>query len=421
MVLLWEWLVLIVLLFLSAFFSATETALLSLNKLKVHHLVKKEIPNAALVLKMIANPSRLLSTILVGNNIVNIAASALATSMALRLFGQAGIGITVGVLTVLILIFAEITPKTYAAAHNESLSLRIARLVNGIEIVFFPLVKLLSIITGVLIKVIGGKANPHKITITEEEIRTLVDLGKSHGSIESAEVEMITRVFDLNDTLVKDIMVHRVDIVGIPEETSLRQAWKIIADTNHSRVPVYKHSLDHIVGVLYAKDLIKYQNSIDSEVIKNIMRKPYFVPVTKSIGELLKELRGEKIHIAVVLDEYGGTAGLAFLEDVVETVVGTIGDEFDNFTPLVEELGKGEFLVSARAKVAEVNQLVGLDLPQENHDTLGHLIFRLLGYIPSKGDTIDLSGATFIIDEVDKNRAKRIRIKVKHQHRENSG
>jgi putative hemolysin len=372
-----------------------------------------KLHNASLVMRMIANPSQLLSTILVGNNIVNIAASALATSIALRLFGPAGIGITVGVLTVLILIFAEITPKTYAAANNERFSLRIARLVNWIEIFFYPIVKLLGIITGVLIKVIGGKANPNKITITEEEIRTLVDLGKSQGSIEPAEVEMITRVFDLNDTLVRDIMVHRVDIVGISMEASLRQAWKVIADTNHSRVPVYKGSLDNIVGVLYAKDLIKYHSSIDIESISNIMRKPYFVPVTKSISELLKELRGEKIHIAIVLDEYGGTSGLAFLEDVVETVVGTIGDEYDDITPLVEEIGKGEFLVSAKTKVTEINQLMGLDLPQENRDTLGRLIFRLLGYIPSKGDTIDLSGATIIIDEVDRNRAKRIRIKVK--------
>jgi putative hemolysin len=409
----WEWFVLVVLLFISAFFSATETAFMSLNRLKVHHLVKNEIANASLVMVMIANPSQLLSTILVGNNIVNIAASALATSIALRLFGSAGIGITVGVLTVIILIFAEITPKTYAAANNEKFSLRIAPLVNWIKIFFYPIVKLLSIITGVLIKVIGGKANPNKITITEEEIRTLVDLGKSQGSIEPAEVEMITRVFDLNDTLVRDIMVHRVDIVGISVDASLEQAWNVIADTSHSRVPVYEGSLDNIVGVLYAKDLIKYHSSIDNESISNIMRKPYFVPVTKSISELLKELRGEKIHIAIVLDENGGTSGLAFLEDVVETVVGTIGDEYDDNTPLVEEIGKGEFLVSAKTKVTEINQLMGIDLPQENRDTLGHLIFRLLGYVPSKGDTIDLSGATIIIDEVDRNRAKRIRIKVK--------
>ena len=409
----WEWLVLIVLLFLSAFFSATETAFMSLNRLKVHHLVKNEIANASLVMKMAANPSQLLSTILVGNNMVNIAASALATSIALRLFGPAGISITVAVLTVLILIFSEITPKTYAAANNEKLSLRIARLVNWIQILFYPIVKLLGLITGVIIKVIGGKESPEKITITEDEIRTLVDLGKNQGSIEPAEVEMISRVFDLNDTLVKDIMVHRVDIVGISVETDLSQAWKVIAETNHSRVPVYMGSLDNIVGVLYAKDLIKYHSGTDGESISDVMRKPYFVPVTKSISELLKELRGEKTHIAIVLDEYGGTAGLAFLEDVVETIVGTIGDEYDDITPTVEEIGKGEFLVSAKTRVAEINQLMGLDLPQENRDTLGRLIFRLLGYIPNKGDRIDLSGATIIIDEVERNRAKRIRIKVK--------
>lgn len=413
MVSFWEWVALIVLIFMSAFFSATETAFMSLNRLKVHHLVEKEVNNASLVMSMIANPSQLLTTILVGNNLVNIAASALATSIALRLFGQAGIGIAVGVLTILILVFAEITPKTYAAANNEKLSLRISRLVSWIQIVFYPVVRLLGIITEKLIKVIGGKAEPNKITITEEEIKTLVGLGKNQGSIESAEVDMITRVFDLNDTIVKEIMVHRVDIVGISVDADLKEAWKIIADTSHSRIPVYKGSLDNIIGVLYAKDLIKHQNSQDRASIRDIMRKPYFVPVTKPISDLLKEFRSEKIHIAVVLDEFGGTAGLAFLDDVLETVVGTMGDEYDEIIPIVEEVREGEFLVSARAKVSEVNEILGLDLPQENRDTLGRLIFHLLGYIPRKGDTINLSKATIIIDEIQRNSAKRIRIKVK--------
>ena len=413
MVSFWEWLLLMILLFLSAFFSATETAFLSLNRLKVHHLVKKEVHNAQRVMKMVTNSSQLLTTILVGNNIVNIAASALSTSIALRLYGQAGIGIAVGVLTILILIFAEITPKTYATANNEKLSLKIAPIVHWIQIFFYPIVTLLGTITGVLIRIIGGKENTNKITITEEEIRTLVDLGESQGSIESDEVEMITSVFQLNDTLVKDIMLHRVDIVGISIAVSLREAWKVVADTNHSRIPVYKGSLDNIVGVLYAKDLIKYHSSIDSQSISQVMRKPYFIPITKPISELLKELRNEKIHIAVVLDEHGGTAGLAFLEDLVETIVGTIADEHDEFKPMVEEIKKGEFFVSAKAKVSEINQVTGLDLPQQNFDTMGSLIFHLLGYIPENGDAIDLSGATIIIEEVDKNRAKRMRMIMK--------
>ncbi|MDW7684472.1 MAG: hemolysin family protein [Bacillota bacterium] len=407
-----EWFALIILLFMSAFFSATETALMSLSTIKVHHLVKKEIHNASLLLKMIANPSQLLSTILVGNNMVNIAASALATSMALRLFGQAGIGIAIGVLTVVILIFAEITPKTYAAANNEKLALKIVRIVRGIQIILYPVIKLLGIITGLLINIVGGKET-NAVVVTEDEIRTMVDLGKRQGAIESAEEEMITSVFELNDTLVRDIMVHRVDIVGISVDNSLRQAWHVIQETNHSRVPVYKGSMDNIIGVLYAKDLLKCHSSIDSESIRNIMRAPYFIPVTKRISELLIEMRSDKIHIAIVLDEYGGTAGLAFLEDMVEMIVGTIGDEYDDNKPLVEEIDKGEFIVSSRAKVAQINQLTNLDLPQKKHETMGSLVFRLLGYVPGQGDTIDLSKATIVINEVDRNRIKRIRIKLK--------
>ncbi len=413
MVAFWEWFLLIILLFISAFFSATETSFMSLSRFKIHHLVKKNINNASLVMKMIANPSQLLSTILVGNNLVNIAASALATSIALRLFGQAGIGIAVSVLTLFILVFAEITPKTYAAANSESLSLKIARLVRWIEIIFYPIVKLLGIITGLLMKILGSKAKISRITISEEEIRTLIELGKNTGSIAPDEVEMISKVFDLNDTLVRDIMIHRVDIIGISIDTTLEQAWEVFVDTAHSRIPVYKDTLDNIIGMLYAKDLLKHHNSIDIESIGNIMRKPYYVPVTKPINDLLTEFRREKIHIAVVLDEFGGTAGLAFLEDVVETVIGTIGDEYDEVTPLVKEIGKREFLVSARAKVTDINQLMRLELPYESFDTLGRLILRLLGDIPAKGDIIDLPGAVITVDEVDRNRAKKFHVKVK--------
>jgi putative hemolysin len=415
LVALWEWFLLIILLFMSAFFSATETSFMSLSRLRIHHLVKKKVNNASLVMKMIADPGHLLSTILVGNNLVNVAASALATSIALRLFGQAGIGIAVSILTLLILVFAEITPKTYAAANSVSLSLKIARLVSWIEIIFNPVVKLLGIITDLLMKLIGSKAKLNRITISEEEIRTLIDLGKSMGSIEPDEVEMITKIFDLNDTLVRDVMIHRVDIVGISIDATLEQAWEVFADTTHSRIPVFKDTLDNIIGMLYARDLLKYHKNIENESIENIMRKPYYVPVTKPINDLLTEFRREKTHIAVVLDEFGGTAGLVFLEDVLETVIGTIGDEYDETAPLVKKIGKKEFLVSARAKVADINQLMGLELPHESFDTLGRLVLRLLGDIPAKGDIIDLPGAVITIDKVDKNRAKIFHVNIKSE------
>lgn len=397
---------------MSSFFSGSETALMSLNQLRVHHLVEKGTKNAYLVDKLLSNPNKLLSTILVGNNLVNIGASALATSISLRLFGQAGVGIAIGILTVFILIFSEVTPKTYAATNNEKFALKIAPAINIAQIIFYPVVKLLGIITSILLKVLRVKSESNGITITEEEIMTLVNLGKNQGSIEPAEEEMITSIFDLNDTVVREVMIPRVDIIGIPIKASLKEAWDTIVETDHSRVPVYKDSLDNIIGVLYSKDLIKYVYNFETGNIKDIMRQPFFVPETKKISKLLKELRRERIHIAIVLDEYGGTAGLAFLEDLIETIIGPIGDEYDDLLLLIEETQKGEYIVDSKVSLDEINQLMNIDLPQEEHDTIGGLIFHLFGYIPSKGETLEFSDVLFTIDEVEQNRIKRIIIRI---------
>jgi len=413
MVAAWEWALLVVLLLMSAFFSGSETALMSLGRLRVRHLVETGVPGAQLLERLLAHPNRLLSTILVGNNIVNIGASALATSIALRLFGEAGVGIAVGVLTVLVLIVGEITPKTYAATNGERLALRIARPISWLETIFYPVVKILGAAASLIVRLLGGKVHPDRAFITEEEIRTLVNLGEDQGAIEPQERDMITSVFELNDTLVREVMVPRIDIVAVPIDTGLDTAWEIVLETGHSRLPVYQHSLDHIVGILYAKDLMKYCQHLEQNTVKDLMRQPYFVPETKRVSELLRELRRERIHIAVVLDEYGGTAGVAFLEDLIETVIGEIGDEYDQITPMIKTVSSTEFIVSARVSVEEVNELTGLDLPQEDYDTIGGLIFHLFGRVPAKYETIEFSDMLFTVEEVENNRIKKIRFTKK--------
>ncbi|MBS3938567.1 MAG: HlyC/CorC family transporter, partial [Peptococcaceae bacterium] len=307
MVAAWEWGLLMILLLLSAFFSGSETSLMSLNRLRVRHLVETGVPGAKLVERLLAHPNRLLSTILVGNNIVNISVSALGTSIALRIFGQAGIGIAIAILTVLVLIVGEITPKTYAAANNgERLALRVARPISWLQTVLSPVIKLLAATASFIIRLLGGKTNPDRALITEEEIRTMVNLGEGQGAIEPQEREMITSVFELNDTLVREVMVPRIDVVAVSVDTGLNKAWEIVVKTGHSRLPVYQHSLDRIVGILYAKDLMKDWHNLEKNSTRNIMREPFFVPETKRVSELLRELRRERIHIAVVLDEYGG-------------------------------------------------------------------------------------------------------------------
>ncbi|MDO9534426.1 MAG: hemolysin family protein [Bacillota bacterium] len=410
MVAAWEWGLLFILILISAFFSGSETALMSLSRLRARHLVELGIPGATLVYKLLECPNKLLSTILVGNNIVNIGASALATSVALRLFGQSGVGIAVGVMTVLMLIFGEVTPKTYAAINGEKLALQVSRPISWLEVLFYPIIKILGAIANFLIRLLGGKVHPDQIFITEKEIRTLINLGEDQGTIEHQEQEIIDNVFELNDTLVREVMMPRVDVVALPVETNLIKAWEIVVNSSHSRLPVYQNNLDNVVGVLYAKDLMKYCQQLENNTVRNVMRLPYFVPGSKLISDLLREFRRERIHIAIVLDEFGGTAGVAFLEDLMETIIGEIRDEYDEFEPLIKMVGPGEVTVSPRVAVEEINKLLGLNLPKEDYDTIGGLIFHLFGRVPAKDETMEYSNAVFTVYEVENNRIKKIRI-----------
>ena len=411
MVAFWEWGLLAFLLIMSAFFSGSETALMSLSRLRMHHLIEMGIPGAAVLKKLLDNPNRLLATILVGNNIVNIGASVLAASISIRLFGQAGVGIAIGVLTLLMLIFGEITPKTYAATNGEKLALWVARPISWFEVIFYPAIKVLSAISHFLIRRLGGKVHPDRTFITEEEIRTIINLGEDQGIIESQEQKIITSVFELNDTLVREVMLPRVDIVALPAEAALIKAWELLVESAHSRLPVYQNSLDNVVGILHAKDLLKHCQQFGDKTVKDVMRRPYFVTETKKISELLKDLKRERTAIAIVLDEFGGTAGVAFLDDLMETIIGEIRDEFDVFEPLIKMVGPDEFLVSPRISVEEINKLMGLNLPQEDYDTIGGLIFHLFGHVPAKDESMEFSDVLFTVNEVEDNSIKKIQIK----------
>lgn len=414
MVAVWEWLLLGTLVALSAFFSGSETALTSINKLRVRNQAAKGIPRAIVIDKLLQNPNRMLSTILVGNNLVNISTTALATSLALRLFGAPGVGITIAALTVILLIFGEITPKTYAATNSEKIAFFVARPIYWIETLFSPVVKALSAIAAFLIRLLGGKMPADGIFVTEEEIRTLVDLGEGQGALEPVERQMIVSVFDLNDILVREVMLPRIDMVAVPLDTTLQGAWSILVETGHSRIPVYQGNTDDIIGIFYAKDLMPLCKDLDHGTVRDIMREPFFVPETKRVSELLKEMRQVRTHIAVVLDEFGGTAGLAFLEDLVETVVGEIGDEFDKARALYENVAPGEIRASARVSVDDINDLLNVDLPQEEYDTLGGLVFHLFGRVPTENESIQFDDLTITVEEVEHNRIHKLRIK-KHQ------
>lgn len=409
----WEWALFFVFLAMSAFFSSSETALMSLNKVRVHHLVEKGRPRAYLISELVSRPNRLLSTILVGNNIVNIAASSLATSISLKVFGSEGVGIAVAVVTVLILVFGEITPKTFAAVNSEKVAAKVALPIYWLQKIFFPVIKLLGVVTNLLIGMLGGPQAGQGAHITEEEIRIMVDLGEGEGAIESQEREMIDNVFELNDLTVREVMVPRVDIVAVEADSPLQDAWGKVVRYGHSRLPVYQGSLDNIIGILYAKDLMARHHQLNEFTTQSLMREAYHVPETKHVDDLLREMRKARVHIAVVLDEFGGTSGFAFLEDLVETIIGEIGDEYDERRLLVENLRPGQIRVSGGVSVEEVNEITGLDLPQEDFDTIGGLVFHMLGRVPEKGDSIEFGSSTITVDRIEGKRIRNILITKK--------
>lgn len=409
MVALWEWVSIIVLLVISAFFAGSETALVSLNQLRVKHMMELNIPGTEILAKLVDRPNRMLSTILVGNNIVNIALSSLVTSIALRIFGSEGVGIAVGVVTVLVLVFGEIIPKSYSAINNQKVALRVALPIFWLQKFFYPIIKVLSIITNLLFKVLRSGQTVSG-AVTEEEIRIMVDLGEGQGAIESQEREMIDNVFELNDIVVREVMLPRVDVVAVEADKPLADAWDKVVRYGHSRLPVFEGSLDNIIGILYAKDLMAKYNKLGSATTRNIMREAYYVPETKRVDELLREMRRERVHIAVVLDEFGGTAGFVFFEDLVETIIGEIGDEYDEKDLLVETVTPGKVKVNARLSVENVNELTGLNLPEEDFDTIGGLVFHMMGQVPEKNDCIEFNDFILSVDSMEGKRIKKVLI-----------
>jgi CBS domain containing-hemolysin-like protein len=324
--------VLLVLIMFSAFFSAAETAFTSLSRLKVSHLIERKIPGARMVKKLKDHPARLLSTILIGNNIVNIAASVLATQIIYNYFaarggGSAGLimGIAIGAMTFFILVFGEITPKTTAIRQAERLSLLFAYPLYLISIVLTPLAALLTWISAPFVLLFGGRIPEQGPFITEEELRFIISAGEKEGVLEREEKEMISSIFEFGDTLVREVMTPRPDILAVDESESLLAAVDLIRDSGHSRIPVYENNIDNIIGILYAKDLLSARDG----KLKDYMRSALFIPETKKVDELLHQMQANRTHVAIVVDEYGVTSGLVSMEDLIEEIVGEIHDEFE--------------------------------------------------------------------------------------------
>jgi putative hemolysin len=387
----------------SAFFSASETALMSLNKIKVRQLLDEGRPHASLILRMLEDPQRLLSAILVGNNVVNIAAAALATSIAIRLAGNAGVGIATGIMTLLVLIFAEITPKSLAAAHAEKVALFVARPINGLACLLRPLVFVLTGITRSLLRLFGT-TEIRQQNVTEDELRTMMDVSHEEGVIEQKERRLLENVFVFGDAQVSDIMIARTDITAIEVSATYDEIRAAFYDERVSRIPVYEDQIDNTIGILHIKDFFLYDQEISDFDLRQHLRKPFYTIEGKRVADLFEEMRTRRQQMAIVVDEYGGTAGIVTMQDIMGVIFGDIDDEYDHVNDVLNQISENEFQVEGSIRLKDLNELMHVHLNSDDFETIGGLITGELGRLPRQGDRLAVDGLQCQVLELDRNR-----------------
>ncbi|MBU5427777.1 hemolysin family protein [Tissierella pigra] len=402
--------VLFILVGFSAFFSASETALISLSKIRLRKMVEDNEKNAKLINKLVDNPNRLLGAILIGNNIANIGASALATSIAVDIYGSKGPLISTIVMTISILIFGEVTPKSLAAQNSESTSVKVAKPINLITIVLMPLITVLTFITNGLVKLLGGTTNSNQPLITEEELKTIVNVSLEEGVLEGDERQMIYNVFEFGDSQAKDVMTPRTNMAVVNVNSTYEELLEFLKEENFSRIPVYEEDIDDIIGIMHVKELILYLDHKDNFNLRDIIRPAYFTHEFKSTAELFDDMRLKRIPVAIILDEYGGTAGMVTTEDLVEEIVGEIKDEYDEEHEEIEVIREDEYLVDGSTKLDLLNEMIGTSIESEDFDSIGGFIIGILDRFPEEYETIEYENIKFIIENVDKNRIEKVRI-----------
>ena len=401
-----------------AFFSSSEAALIAVNRIRLKNLVEKGNKNALAAEKVVSNHDKLFATILATENMFIIFASSLAGVLAVNFFGSNGLAISTIAMTIFIVIFGEITPKTFAAQNALKMSLIVARPISVIIKILSPIVSILAVISKSIIKIFGGNPASNPYILTEEEIRMVINDGAKEGVLDDAEKQMIEGIFDFSKTSAGEIMVPRVDISTVPYTAVIADAIEIINKTGHSRLPVRKDSADDILGVIYAKDILKrYQDDLKSVVVTDIMRPCHFAPESQSIVTLLADLRAKKSSVAIIVDEFGGTAGLISIETLLEEIVGDIDDEFDTPKTDYEKINENEYIVNAKMTIYDLSELLEIEIPEGDYQTVGGFVISLIENIPSKGDTVEYNGYEFIVTGTEAHKLSKIRIKPGKQKR----
>lgn len=403
----------IILLCLSAFFSSSETALTTVNQIRMRTLADNGDKRAARVLHVTGNPGKMLSAILIGNNIVNLSASSISTSLAIHLFGNTGAGIATGILTFLILIFGEVTPKTMATIKADSMSLTAAAPIGFLMKILTPVIFIINKLSLGLMFLLHVNIKDAQKKMTEEELRTIVDVSQENGVIEHEERDMIHNLFDFGDAEAKEIMVPRIDMTFVQADATYQEVLDIFRQDMFTRLPVYEDSTDNIIGIINMKDFL-LQNDTPEFSVRNLLREPYFTYEHKNTADLFLEMRKSSISLAIVLDEYGVTAGLITLEDLLEEIVGEIRDEYDaDEEDDITRISDREFYVLGSANLNDVSEALSLHFTSDDYDTIGGYCLGLLDHLPEKNEIILTDNNILIrIDRMEKNRIERIYIRL---------
>jgi CBS domain containing-hemolysin-like protein len=407
-----ELVILVVALVLAALAASAETSMTSISRVRLKRLVEEKNPRAILVERLQRDPNGYLSTILIANTVAIITATSAATLLSINLFGEHVAQWLVGlVVSLVVLMFCEISPKTLALQRSERVALALARPVAVATFALRPLVRAMTFVTNRLIRLVGGKAPIKGPFVTEEELKMLVSVGEEEGVIEEQEREMIHGIFEMGDMRVREVMVPRTDMVAVEANQPVSVAAELVSKYGHTRIPVYEGNLDNIIGILYAKDLLRAINQGSQKSLREIARKPYFTPESKKVQDVLRDFRRNRVHMAIVVDEYGGTAGAVTIEDIIEEIVGPIQDEYDvGEEDEIQYVNPNEVVLDGRVSVDDVNDMLKLQLQAAEYDTIGGYVLSQLATVPKVGDTINLGQARLVVEAVQGTRIKRVRI-----------
>jgi CBS domain containing-hemolysin-like protein len=390
--------VIVVLICCVAVLAASEVAITRMNRVRAIRLAEEGKRGSTALLRVVENPAPHLNVVLLLTLLATIGGTTIATSLAVRHFERAGEIVATAAMTILLFIFAEVTPKTFAIQQTDRVALRVAPLIAVLARALGPLATGLLRVANVIMP---GKGLPEGPYITEQELRASAEVAQEEGQIEEDEVELIHSIFEFGDTIVREVMVPRPDVIAVEHDKAIRDVQALVLTHGYSRLPVFREDLDDVAGIVYAKDVLKalHQGKHDAP-LSELVRDAHFVPETKKVAELLREMQKEKFHIALVTDEYGSVSGLVTLEDLLEELVGEIEDEYDREEPVMAEVGEGVYRVSGKVSVDDVNELLDVELPDGEWDTVAGLVLDLFGRIPSEGETVSFQGLRFTAEEV---------------------